>query len=85
MAKNNLPEFEFFSRPSYRYRGKATPQNLAFDANLQEFSYRVGIICSLETNGKIAPQEAYQQVRTLWYQLEASQKALFRFEDDDAS
>ena len=85
IGNNNRQEFEFFGRPYYRYRGKVTPQNLAFDANLQEFNYRVGIICSLENNGKIPPQEAYRQISILWHQLGMSQQNLFQAEDGEAS
>ena len=65
-----------FINPCSRYRGKFTPENLAFNANLQEFSNRIGLICGLETNGKITPEEAYTQVRSLWKQLKQSKKNL---------
>jgi hypothetical protein len=48
-----------------------------FNANLQEFSHRVSIICSLETGGKISAKEAYLQIAELWQQLEISQRNLF--------
>ena len=63
--------------PQSRYYGKFTPENLVFNANLQEFSHRVGIICGLETGGKISSQEAYLQVAELWQQLEQSKQNLF--------
>ncbi|MEA5478663.1 hypothetical protein VB774_13630 [Pseudanabaena galeata UHCC 0370] len=63
--------------PQSRYYGKFTPENLVFNANLQEFSHRVSIICSLETGGKISSQEAYSQVAGLWQQLEKSKQNLF--------
>jgi hypothetical protein len=55
-----------------RYRGQFTPANLIFNANLQEFSQRVSLISSLETAGKLSPDRAYQQIKTLCEQLEAS-------------
>ena len=67
---------ERFSNPYYRYRGEVTPQNLAFDANLQEFANRVAIICNLENAGKIPPQDAYEKIRELWQQLEVSKENL---------
>lgn len=67
---------ERFSNPYRRYRGKVTPQNLAFDANLQEFANRIGIICNLENAGKVSPHEAYTEIRELWQQLEASKENL---------
>ncbi len=60
-----------FSRS--RYRGQFTPKNLMFNANLQEFSQQVGYICSLETNGKILPNEAYQKIEALWINLSGSE------------
>lgn len=62
--------------PTSRYYGEFTPENLAFNANLQEFANRIGIICNLETGGKITPEEAYAQVRQLWKALKESKKAL---------
>ncbi len=58
------------------YRGKLTPENLAFNANLQEFSQKSSLICNLETAGKLSPEEAYQKIKTLWQQLDKSKKQL---------
>lgn len=65
-----------FLYPRVRYRGTVKPENLVFNANLQEFSQRVSYICNLETNGKLTPEESYQQIRSLWKQLKHSRKAL---------
>ncbi|PZO40034.1 MAG: hypothetical protein DCF19_12675 [Pseudanabaena frigida] len=65
-----------FIFPRSRYYGTFTPENLVFNANLQEFSHRVSIICALETGGKISSQEAYAQVADLWQQLEQSKRNL---------
>jgi len=62
--------------PQSRYYGTFTPENLMFNANLQEFSHRVSIICGLETGGKISSQEAYLQISELWSQLEQSKRNL---------
>lgn len=70
-----------FLFPRSRYRGQFTPKNLLFNANLQEFSQKVGYICSLETNGKISSEEAYQKIGTLWSTLSSSKITL----DIDAS
>jgi len=75
-------DFEQFSNPYYRYRGEATPQNIVFDANLQEFAYRVSVICTLENTGKLAPQAAYEQIRDLWHTLKVSKKNLLDTEED---
>jgi hypothetical protein len=61
-----------FLYPHSHYRGSVTPENLVFNANLQEFSQRVSYICALETNGKLTPNEAVQQLRSLWHQLQQS-------------
>lgn len=71
-----MNERDDFLYPRSRYHGEFTPQNLAFNANLQEFAQRVGYVCSLETGGKIAPEEAYEQIRHLWKELKKSKKNL---------
>ncbi|MEI6330656.1 MAG: hypothetical protein WCP16_15565 [Pseudanabaena sp. ELA645] len=65
-----------FLFPKSRYYGKFSPENLLFNANLQEFSLRVSIICALETGGKISTQEAFLQIAELWHQLEESKQNL---------
>ncbi|MBO3461469.1 hypothetical protein G7B40_026455 [Aetokthonos hydrillicola Thurmond2011] len=65
----------------YQYQGQFKPQNLVFNANLQEFAQRVGYITNLETRGKFSPQEAYQQLEALWEQLRSSYEALGIKED----
>ena len=65
-----------FLYPRSRYYGQVKPENLVFNANLQEFAQRVGYICNLETSGKISPEESYQQIKVLWKQLKRSKKQL---------
>lgn len=65
-----------FLYPYGRYHGDFTPENLAFNANLQEFAQRVGIVCNLETGGKISPENAYQQIKALWKELKQSKAEL---------
>jgi polyhydroxyalkanoate synthesis regulator phasin len=65
-----------FLYPRSRYYGRVKPENLVFNANLQEFAQRVSIICNLETNGKLSPEEAYTQIQALWKQLKRSKKQL---------
>jgi len=67
---------ENFLTPRSRYYGEFTPENLAFDANLQEFAQRVAVICSLETGGKLSPEAAYVEIRQLWKKLKRSKKNL---------
>ncbi len=65
-----------FLYPHSHYRGAIKPKNLVFNANLQEFSQRIGYICSLETNGKITPEDSYREIKLLWKQLKRSKKQL---------
>ena len=65
-----------FLYPRSRYYGQVKPENLVFDANLQEFAQRVGYICNLETGGKISPEESYEQIKGLWKQLKRTKKQL---------
>lgn len=59
-----------------RYHGNFQPINLAFNANLQEFAQKIGYISSLETAGKLTPEEAYGQIKALWKELKNSKKQL---------
>lgn len=58
------------------YSGTVQPENLLFNANMQEFSQKVGYITSLETAGKISPEESYRQIKALWKDLKNSKKQL---------
>jgi hypothetical protein len=65
-----------FLYPHSRYYGEVKPENLVFNANLQEFSLKVSYIINLETAGKITPDESYKQIRNLWKKLKKSKKQL---------
>lgn len=65
-----------FLYPRSRYYGQVKPENLVFNANLQEFAQRVNFICNLETGGKISSSEAYEQIKSLWKQLKKTKKQL---------
>ncbi len=65
-----------FLYPHSRYQGEVKPENLVFNANLQEFAQRVNYICNLETSGKLSPEEAYEQIKALWEQLKLSRQQL---------
>lgn len=65
-----------FVRPRSRYYGEVKPENLVFDANLQEFAYRVSLISSLATGGKLSLEQAYDDIQALWTQLEYTKKQL---------
>ena len=65
-----------FLYPKARYRGVVKPENLVFNANLQEFSQRVSYISCLESGGKLTPEESYQEIKSLWKQLKQSKHQL---------
>ena len=65
-----------FFNPRSRYRGHFKPENLAFNANLQEFAGRVMTISNLETGGKISPEDSYREIKALWKELKRSKKSL---------
>lgn len=68
-----LSEFLF---PRSRYYGQFKPENLVFNANLQEFSQRISYICGLQTNGKLSPEESFQQIESLWQDLDRTKNQL---------
>lgn len=75
-----------FLYPKGTYRGEITPNNpnnLVFNANLQEFAQKVSYICGLETNGKITSKEAYNRIKELWHQIKSSKKELLDNDDAD--
>lgn len=74
--RDNNRDQENFLYPRGKYRGHFSPQELVFDANLQEFAQQVSYICGLESNGKLSPQTAYEEIRTLVHQLKQSKKEL---------
>lgn len=76
MAQPNQGDKNSFFYPRRRYYGQVKPENLVFNANLQEFAQRVGYISNLETSGKLSPQESYEQIKVLWKQLKRSKKEL---------
>jgi hypothetical protein len=53
-----------------------SPEEVIFDVNLQEFASRIGIICGLESGGKISQQEAYSRIKQLWKELRDSKRNL---------
>ncbi|MBW4663300.1 MAG: hypothetical protein KME01_03725 [Chroococcus sp. CMT-3BRIN-NPC107] len=65
-----------FLYPRSRYYGQVKPENLVFNANLQEFAQKVGYICNLETAGKLSPEDSYEKIRALWKQLKRSKQQL---------
>ncbi len=72
----NQRDKENFLYPRSCYYGQVKPENLVFNANLQTFSQKVGYITGLETGGKLSPEEAYEQIKTLWKELKRSKKGL---------
>jgi len=78
-----------FLYPRSRYYGEVKPENLVFNANLQEFAQQVNYICNLETAGKVEPDTAYKQIKNLWHNLKQSKQELAigqnPFHQDDES
>lgn len=71
-----MAERDNFLQPRSRYYGEFTPEYLVFNANLQEFAQKVSYICSLETGGKMTPEQAYKEIKMLWKELKKSKKEL---------
>ncbi|WP_310487060.1 hypothetical protein [Chamaesiphon sp. VAR_69_metabat_338] len=67
---------DFFLYQNNRYNGEFKPENLVFNSNLQEFTQKVSYICSLETAGKLTPEESYKQIKRLWKDLKRTKKQL---------
>jgi hypothetical protein len=65
-----------FLCPQSRCRGEQTPQNLIFNAKLQQYAQRIGLIANLQTGGKLTPEEALSQIEALWETFEAGLKTL---------
>jgi len=74
-AQSMITKDEFLY-PRSRYHGQVNPEDLMFNANLQEFAQRISFISNLQTNGKLSAAESYQQVKDLWQQLECTSAAL---------
>jgi hypothetical protein len=74
MVDNN--KLNNYLYPRSRYYGPIKPENLVFNSNLQEFAQKISYICNLETSGKLPPEEAYKQIKSLWKQLKRSKKQL---------
>ena len=74
MQQTDQLEKNKFIYPRNRYYGKFKPENLVFNANLQEFAQRVGYIYNLTNGGKLDPEEAFNRIEALWEQLERTKK-----------
>ncbi|MDJ0900546.1 MAG: hypothetical protein QNJ55_17225 [Xenococcus sp. MO_188.B8] len=74
MAEESKDSKDSFLYPIGNYRGKFSPGNLAFSANLQIFAQRVSYLCALETNGKISPEDTYHEIKKFWEQLKQSKQ-----------
>lgn len=67
---------ESFLYPIGNYYGDMSPEKLVFNANLQQFAQQVSYLCSLEANGKISPEDTYDEIKKFWHQLKRSKKEL---------
>ncbi len=62
--------------PRHRYYGRFTPENVAFNANLQEFAQKVSLISCLATGGKLPLEQAFGDIEKLWEKLSLSKEQL---------
>jgi hypothetical protein len=72
---HNIELMDFLFTPN-SYNGKFTPENLVFNANLQEFTHQVSLICELSTQGVISPESAYTEIQVLFESLKRSKQQL---------
>lgn len=70
-----------FLYPKNNYYGEVKPENLVFNANLQEFAQKVSFITALATNGKISVEKAFMDIENLWQELTNTKKGLGVGED----
>ncbi|MBD2629806.1 DUF7219 family protein [Trichormus variabilis] len=71
-----LSELSDFLYPRSPYYGQLESENVAFNAQLQDFSQRVNYICGLQTGGKLSSEEAYKQIQLLWKHLKMTKKKI---------
>ncbi|MEL7420409.1 MAG: hypothetical protein AAGK10_17820, partial [Cyanobacteria bacterium J06555_3] len=67
-SDRNKDQTNNFLYPKSSYRGDfspSNPNNLLFNANLQEFAQKVSYVCGLESNGKISSAESYNRIKQL--------------------
>ena len=62
--------------PFGRHVGHFSPENLAFNANLQEFSLRVNQIVGFHDQGRLTADEALHQLERLWTEFKHSKSGL---------
>jgi sigma54-dependent transcription regulator len=65
-----------FLYPTSRYYGEVKPENLVFNANLQEISHKVTYLSNLAANGKISLEEAYERIESLMVNLDNTKNQL---------
>lgn len=63
-----------FLHPYYKYRGEPTPENIAFDGQLQEFAAQVNMIAGLHTGGKLSSLESYRRLKRSWKRVKAARQ-----------
>lgn len=76
MINNSNNDKDDFLYPRHQYQGQVKPENLVFNSNLQEFAQKISYICNLETGGRLPPDQAYKQIKSLWKELKKSKKEL---------
>lgn len=66
-------KLNFFHSPR-RYFGQVTQDYLGYNANLQKVAQGVSHIIALESEGKISPEKASQEIKRLWKQFKNNHK-----------
>jgi hypothetical protein len=63
-------QLQQFACPIARYRGDKNQFSQEFNIHLQSFAYRVSLLAGMHTGGKLPTHETYQQLLTLWDELQ---------------
>lgn len=71
-----MMELKNFLNPRYPYRGSDQPEDILFNANLQEFAQQVSYIAALQSNGKMSAYESYKKIKQQWKKLKKTHKQL---------
>jgi hypothetical protein len=67
-----------FINPLAKYHGPVKPEQLVFNANLQEFANLVALTVNLQTNNKITAGQAFEKIKVAWNQLADSKDNLLK-------
>ncbi|MBD2388037.1 hypothetical protein H6G32_21940 [Cylindrospermum sp. FACHB-282] len=69
-------DIDTFIYPPSLYCNNPTPENIAFNTQLQKLAAEIAYISGLEASGLISPDEAYKEVKALWKQFQQFKKGI---------